>query len=116
MTEMGPVVEPAGTTAVICVALTTVNEAAAIPLNATPVVPDKFVPVIVTVVPTMPLEGAMLVMLGATDVGPLKPPAAQLVQAMSVTFASVLAVCTKRPGDPAGMGEGSVAEKSRLPF
>ena len=47
-TRTFPVV-PAPTTAVILVALTTVNEAAAVPPKLTPVVPVKFVPVIVTV-------------------------------------------------------------------
>ena len=43
-----PVV-PAPTTAVILVALTTVNEVAAVPPKLTPVTPVKFVPVMVTV-------------------------------------------------------------------
>ena len=41
----------APTTAVILVALTTVNEVAAVPPKLTAVVPVKFVPVIVTVCP-----------------------------------------------------------------
>jgi len=41
---------PAPTTAVMLVALTTVNEAAATPPNVTEVAPVKFVPVMVTVV------------------------------------------------------------------
>ena len=44
-------VEPAPTTAVILVALTTVNEVAAVPPKLTAVAPVKFVPVIVTVCP-----------------------------------------------------------------
>ena len=44
-------VAPAPTTAVILVALTTVNEVAAVPPKLTAVVPVKFVPVIVTVCP-----------------------------------------------------------------
>ena len=44
-------VAPAPTTAVILVALTTVNEVAAVPPKLTPVAPVKFVPVIVTVCP-----------------------------------------------------------------
>ena len=42
-------VAPVPTTAVIVVALTTVNEAAAVPPNLTAVAPVKLVPVIVTV-------------------------------------------------------------------
>ena len=38
---------------------------AAVPLNATAVAPVKFVPLIVTLVPTGPLVGAKLVMVGA---------------------------------------------------
>ncbi len=44
-------VAPAPTTAVILVALTTVNEVAAVPPKLTAVAPVKFVPVIVTVCP-----------------------------------------------------------------
>src|SRR5207249_10053153 len=57
------VVALAGTVAEICVAELTVN-VALIPLNVTDVAPVKFVPLIVTVVPTGPLEGAKLVMVG----------------------------------------------------
>ena len=44
-------VAPVPTTAVMLVALTTVNEVAAIPPKLTAVAPVKFVPVIVTVCP-----------------------------------------------------------------
>ena len=44
-------VAPAPTTAVMLVALTTVNEVAAVPPRLTAVAPVKFVPVIVTVCP-----------------------------------------------------------------
>ena len=44
-------VAPAPTTAVILVALTTVNEVAEVPPKLTAVAPVKFVPVIVTVCP-----------------------------------------------------------------
>ena len=42
---------PAGAVAVICVALTTLNELAAVPPNLTAVAPVKFAPVMVTPVP-----------------------------------------------------------------
>ena len=50
VTLTAPVV-PAATTAVIIVALTTVNEVAAVPPKLTDVAPVKFVPVMVTVCP-----------------------------------------------------------------
>ena len=40
-------------------------KAAAVPLNVTAVAPVKFVPLIVTLVPTGPLVGAKLVIVGA---------------------------------------------------
>lgn len=52
-----PVVAPAGTTAVIVVAETTVNEVASTPLNRTEVAPKKLRPVMVTVAPTLAVPG-----------------------------------------------------------
>ena len=49
---------PAGVTAVICVAETTVNDAAATPPNVTAEASVKFVPAIVTLVP--PAVGPLL--------------------------------------------------------
>ena len=49
-----PVVAPAGTVAVILMSETTVNDVAITPLNFTMVAPVKFVPLIVTSVPTGP--------------------------------------------------------------
>jgi len=65
VTEIFPVVAPLGTAAVIWVALITENVAAA-PLNATAVAPVRFVPLIVTAVPTGPDVGEKLVTVGAT--------------------------------------------------
>ena len=62
---MGPVIAPAGTVAVTVPELLTVN-VAALPLNETAVAPVKFVPVIVTPVPTAPITGAKEVMAGVT--------------------------------------------------
>jgi hypothetical protein len=72
VTLSGPVVAPAGTVAWIAVAEVTVK-VAAVPLNATDVVPVKFVPPIVTVAPTAPLVGLKLVIVGelATTVNAL---------------------------------------------
>src|SRR5713101_7957506 len=68
VTTTFPVVAPAGTGATMLVALQLVG-VAAVPLNVTVLVPcvaPKFVPVIVTDVPTTPEIGFKLVMLGAT--------------------------------------------------
>jgi hypothetical protein len=62
-----PVVAPAGTVTVSCVAVAAVT-VAAIPLKATVLLAAvvlKFVPVMVTVVPSEPLAGVKLVMAGA---------------------------------------------------
>ena len=58
---------PAGEVAVIWFALMTVNEAAALPPNLTAVAPEKFVPVMVTLVPPDggPVFGLTLVTVGA---------------------------------------------------
>ena len=63
VTVSAPVVALAGTNVVICVAELTVKDAVT-PLNATAVVPVKLLPAIVTVVPTTPLLGVMLVIAG----------------------------------------------------
>jgi len=64
VTEILPVVAPAGTVAVIFVAELTVN-VADVPPNLTAVAPVKFVPLIVTDVPTGPLFGENEVIVGA---------------------------------------------------
>src|SRR5437016_7677977 len=63
VTLSGPVVAPAGTVAWIAVLEVTVKVALT-PLKATAVAPVKFVPLIVTLVPTGPLPGAKLAMVG----------------------------------------------------
>jgi hypothetical protein len=63
-TLIGPLVAPAGTVAVICVSEFTVN-VPAVPLNMTAVAPVNPLPLIVTVVPTGPLEGLKPVIDGA---------------------------------------------------
>src|SRR5438477_562074 len=64
VTLSGPVVAPAGTVAWIAVAEVTVKVALT-PLNVTEVAPRKFVPLIVTLVPTGPLVGVKLAIVGA---------------------------------------------------
>ena len=60
---MFPVVALAGTVVVIEVALEEVTTAA-VPLNFTIGLLSKFVPVMVTVAPTAPLDGVKLVIVG----------------------------------------------------
>ncbi len=60
-----PVVAPVGTVAVICESLTTAN-VAAVPLNVTAVVCVRPVPLMVTTVPTGPLLGVNVVIVGDT--------------------------------------------------
>jgi hypothetical protein len=58
VTWIGPVVAPVGTVAVICVAELTVFVVAAVVLNVTTVAPQKFVPVMITLVdPAVPAVG-----------------------------------------------------------
>src|SRR5207245_1179370 len=59
----GPVLAPAGTVAWIAVSEVTVKVALT-PLKATAVAPVKFVPLIVTLVPTGPLVGVKLAIVG----------------------------------------------------
>jgi hypothetical protein len=65
VTEMGPVVAPEGTVALIRVAFCTVKVDAETPLKRTAVAPVKFVPLIWTEVPTGPLVGLNDVIVGA---------------------------------------------------
>src|SRR5205814_2529765 len=91
VTLIGPLVAPAGTVAVIAVAELTVK-LALVPLNSTAEAPVKLVPLMVTLVPTGPLPGVKLEIVGglmtvkvaallavasgvATLIGPLETPA-----------------------------------------
>ena len=65
VTVMGPVVAPVGTMAVRLVLLVKVGVAANVPLKETVAFEAKFVPVMVTGVPTGPEVGEMLVIVGA---------------------------------------------------
>jgi len=67
VTETWPLVALAGTLARI---LVTVSDtmAAGVPLNATRVAPERFAPVMVTVVPATPDVGLMLTIVGVTVV------------------------------------------------
>jgi hypothetical protein len=80
VTEILPVVAPVGTVAVICVAESTWNVVAVVVLNFTELVvklapltvPLKFVPVILTDVPTGPKAGVKVVIVGAGAVTTVK--------------------------------------------
>src|SRR5438270_13341288 len=61
---IAPVVAPAGTTAVTEVALTNVGAPPETSLKATSVVSSRSVPLIVTSVPTKPLVGVKLLIVG----------------------------------------------------
>lgn len=65
VTFRGPVVAPTGTVARIVVAEIT-EKFAAVPLSLTDVAPVKFRPLMVTLVPTRPLVGVKLMIVGAT--------------------------------------------------
>ncbi len=67
VTATRPVVAPLGTVARSCVAETTVKAVAATPLKRTALAPEKYVPLIVTDVPTGPLVGENDVTVGATE-------------------------------------------------
>jgi hypothetical protein len=66
-TLIDPVVAPAGTVAVRLVLLVTVTLVEAVPLKETVAFEAKFVPVIVTEVPTGPELGVKEVMVGAVE-------------------------------------------------
>ena len=68
VTEIAPVAAPTGTVAEISFADVTVNPAC-VPPNVTLVVPARFVPVIVTCVPTGPLAGANDAIVGGCGGG-----------------------------------------------
>jgi hypothetical protein len=74
VTLIFPVVAPEGTFAVILLAELTVN-VALVPLNFTKVAPVKFVPLIVTEVPTGPLFGLNPVIFGAGEEVTVNVPA-----------------------------------------
>ena len=68
VTAIGPEVAVAGTVNVMVVPFTTVKPVMATPFNVTAVAPVKLVPVMVTIVPTGPLPGVKLAMVGAGTV------------------------------------------------
>src|SRR2546428_790190 len=87
VTLSGPVVAPLGTVAEIEVEEVAVK-LALVPLNRTAEAPVKFVPVIVTGVPTGPLVGAKLVIVGAGVTAAVSPPS-QPMKANAGVYASI---------------------------
>jgi hypothetical protein len=84
VTLIGPVVAPVGTVVTICVAVFVVIDAV-VPLNFTEVAPVRFVPVMVTEVPTGPVVGVNDVMVGLAQL----PPTVKLVLSFEVPLAFV---------------------------
>jgi hypothetical protein len=98
VTAIVPVTPPNGTDAVICVAEFTVNVAVT-PPNLTAVAPMKFVPVIVTAVPTAPLLGVNEPIVGTGEAVTVKlaalvavPPGVVTVITPDVAPAGTVAV------------------------
>src|SRR2546425_11220678 len=73
VTLIDPVVAPLGTLVVIWVSVTPLK-AAAVPLKVTAVAPLKWLPLIVTVVPTGPLVGLKELIVGGGAVTVMLPP------------------------------------------
>ena len=73
VTAIGPDTAPVGTVAVIDVGASTVKLVAFTPPNDTAVAPEKFVPEIVTTVPTGPATGSKLEMVGGATVAGAVP-------------------------------------------
>src|ERR1035441_5567058 len=91
MTTTSPVVAPAGAATTMLVSVQLVGSAA-VPLNCTALMPGvvpKFVPVIVTTVPTGPVVVDRLVMLGAVDATLLSVAASAKIFADAATLSNV---------------------------
>src|SRR5437879_5668120 len=87
VTVMGPVVAALGKLTVICVSEATEKYPAAdAPLNATPVVPVKCVPVTVTEVAVVPLVGVKELMVGAAAPFTVKLPLLVAVKPLLVAL------------------------------
>jgi hypothetical protein len=90
VTLIGPVVAPLGTVACIVVAELT-EKLALVPLNATAVAPVKFVPLIVTLVPTGPLVGVKLVIVGGLET--VTVTGSEVNRRPSISRATAVRVC-----------------------
>jgi hypothetical protein len=92
-----PVVAPAGTVAVICVSESTVNELAAMLLNATAVAPVNATPLMVTTVPTGPDGGENPLIDGGTlkfvGLDPLPPGVVTLILPLAPQQGTTAVIC-----------------------
>ena len=89
VTTIAPVVAPIGTVNMAEVALITIKLVTATPLRVAPIAPVKFVPIMVTVVPTGPLAGAKLVMVGVGLVTEFTVPVTTTLAAVAPVLATV---------------------------
>jgi hypothetical protein len=110
-------VAPAPTTAVMLVALTTVNEVAAVPPKLITVAPVKFVPVIVTVCPVPADVGLKEVIVGGgkyvkpdnipipvafvTEIDPVEPKPTVALMLVALTTVNVVAAVPPKLTDVA---------------
>ena len=125
VTPMGPVVAPAGTVAVSWVAEFTVNVGATVPLNVTRVAPVRSVPVMTTTVPTGPVTGVKLVMVGGVPTvngvaEVAMPPGVVTLMGPVVTPAGALTVIcvaefTTKPGAAVPLKATAVAPVKFVP-
>src|SRR4051812_18464416 len=92
VTEIGPAVAPAGTTAVIWAAESTVNVAFK-PLNFTAVAPVKFAPLITTDDPTTPLAGLKELTIGGWGCAPPPAPNFRLMAVADERFTVIQTFC-----------------------
>ena len=83
VTVTAPVVAPVGTASTSCVAELLVNTLVVVPLKLTRMAPARLVPARVTLVPTAPLVGEMLV---STGKGTVKLLVLVAVPAVAVTL------------------------------
>jgi hypothetical protein len=96
VTEMWPVVAPAGTVVTILVAMSDTT-VATVALNATLVAPERFWPVMVTVVPAAPEAGVKLLIPGVTVV---------VIRPIEVPLVSLKLVNHSAPSGPAVIADG----------
>ena len=81
VTEIGPDVALPGTLAPMVLSFVTLKVALGMPLNETAVAPERFTPVIVTMVPTGPKPGEKLLIVGRTVkmlLGGFAPPGVEI--------------------------------------
>lgn len=108
LTEMAPVVAPLGTVVVICVPEPSTLNEAVVPLNFTFCAPRKFEPLIVTPVPTGPLPGLKLEMLGGA-------PASAEITVVATSSAPIIADTPMRTSECVPINLCVMSSPPRLP-